>query len=140
MKLFPLITVLVINMVTQKRILPMEALFYTLNRRRKIDGLTEIEHSLIASKLGILFTLKNRAYINFKAEHVELDESQLIVLQEILANEFNADMRAEILDLAIQEPLQNEIRTNRVQHRQLPKPTGFFQKIKGFLKVQANPA
>jgi hypothetical protein len=129
-------------MMTQKSIyiLPMEALFYTLNRRRKINGLTEIEHSLIASKLGILFTLKNRSYINFKAEHVELYESQLFVLQELIANEFNIEMMAEILDLAIQRPLQDEIRTNRVQHTQLPKHKGLFSQIKGFLKVQANPA
>ena len=100
--------------------------------------MTEIEHSLIASKLGILFTLKNHGYINFKAEQIELDESQFHLLQEIIANNFNVEMMEEMLSLAIKRPLQNEIRTNNIQHQ--PKPKGLLSQIKGFLKIQANPA
>ncbi len=131
---------MVTNMMTQKSIyiIPTEALFYTLNLRRKRDGLTEIEHSLIASKLGILFTLKNHGYINFKAEQIELDESQFHLLQEIIANNFNVEMMEEMLSLAIKRPLQHEIRTNNIEHQ--PKSKGLLSQIKGFLKIQANPA
>ncbi len=121
-------------------ILPLEAVFYTLNRHRKINGLTEIEHSLIASKLGILFTLKNKVYINFKAEHVELDASQVNLLHTIIGNYFNVEIMEEMLNLAIKRPLQKEISNNSVKHTQAPIKTGFLSQLKGFLKVQATPA
>ena len=119
-------------------ILPLEAVFYTLNRRRKMNGLTEIEHTQIASKLGILFTLKNKVYINFKSEHVELDESQILLLDQIIGNYFNVEIMDEILSLAIKRPLQTEIGNHSVPHTQPEK--GLFAQIKGFLKVQATPA
>jgi hypothetical protein len=128
-------------MIIEKNIyiLPMEALFYTLNQHRKINGLPEIEHSLIASKLGILFTLKNKSYINFKGEQVELYESQLIVLQEILVNYFNVEMIDEILSIAIKRPLQDEICIRNIQQTQQPKHKNLFYQIKGFLKLQEHP-
>lgn len=78
-------------------------LFNALNDKRKSNGLAEVDNPLIASKLGILFALKTNGYVNFKGESVELNDSQLIALQEILDQHFNAEMTAEIRHLVTTE-------------------------------------
>ena len=108
------------------------ALFQALNNNRKNDDLTEIENSLIASKVGILFALKTNGYVNFKDELVELDDDQLIALREIFEQHFNVDMTREIYSmLETPEPsLANQTATAAKKN--------FFGKIKGLFKIRAN--
>lgn len=116
------------------------ALFYALNTHRKSKGLTEIDNPLIASKLGILFALKTNGYVNFKGERVELNDAQLIALQEILDQHFNAEMTDEIRSIVItQEQLQaNRVVDIRRRSSSLQSDSnGFFNKVKGFLKMKS---
>jgi hypothetical protein len=116
------------------------ALFEALNANRKNNGFLEIDNPLIASKLGILFALKTNGYINFKGERVELNDTQLIALQEIIDQHFNAEMTHEIRALVtMQEPVQQNRATNK-RHRSPSSQadnTGFLNKIKGFLKIKS---
>jgi len=116
------------------------ALYYALNAHRKSKELTEIDNPLIASKLGILFALKTNGYVNFKGECVELNDAQLIALQEILDQHFNAEMTDEIRALVItQEQLQaNRVVEIRRRSSSLQADSnGLFNKIKGFLKMKS---
>ncbi len=114
-------------------IISVDALFYAMNNNRVKNGLTIIENSLIASKLGILFTLRTHGYINFKSEYVVLNDLQLVTLQEILAQYFNVEMNEEIRSLVMkQEPFGE---ATNVRHFTPPsQKTGFFNKIKGLFK------
>jgi hypothetical protein len=111
------------------------ALFTTLNINRKNKGLTQIDSSLVASKLGILFTLKNKSYVNFKNESVELNELQLTILKEILDQHFNVKMTHEISILIMQQ--HQEKRVSALHHftATASVQSGLFGKIKGFLKI-----
>lgn len=113
------------------------ALFQALNANRKNNNLPEIEHTLIASKLGILFALKTNGYVNFKGEFVELNDDQLIALQDIFDEHFNADMTDELRTLVItQEQLQQSLVAN-FSHLTPSSPApkkGIINKIKGFLR------
>lgn len=71
-------------------------LFVTLNEKRKSAHHDEVEHHLIASKLGILFALSSNNYVNFKSDFVELNDSQIKTLIHIFAEHFNTDISAEI--------------------------------------------
>ncbi|RKZ48952.1 MAG: hypothetical protein DRR16_20715 [Candidatus Parabeggiatoa sp. nov. 3] len=116
------------------------ALFDALNAHRKSKALTEIDNPLIASKLGILFALKTNGYVNFKGEYVELNDAQLIALQEILDQHFNAEMIDEIRALVItQEQLQisQVVEIRRRSSSLQADNNGFFNKIKGFLKMKS---
>lgn len=115
------------------------ALFKALNAKRKNNSLAEIENVLIASKLGILFTLRTHSYINFKGEQVALTDEQLNYLTDIFNQHFNVDMSTEILTLMIrQDKLREKQATNtskgtpstEVGHR------GLLNKIKGILKIR----
>ena len=116
------------------------ALFEALNANRKNNGFLEIDNPLIASKLGILFALKTNGYINFKGERVELNDTQLIALQEILDQHFNAEMTNELRFLVtMREPVQQNRAANK-RHRSPSSQadnTGLFTKIKGFLKIKS---
>ncbi|OQY55720.1 MAG: hypothetical protein DRR08_12275 [Candidatus Parabeggiatoa sp. nov. 2] len=118
----------------------MGALFEALNANRKNNGFLEIDNPLIASKLGILFALKTNGYINFKGERVELNDTQLIALQEILDQHFNAEMTHEIRALVtMQAPVQQNSAADK-RHRSPSSRadnTGLFTKIKGFLKIKS---
>jgi len=118
-------------------VISTEALFKALNDKRKKHELPEIENSLVASKLGILFALKTNGLVNFRCEHVELNDSQLVVLQDILDQHFNAEMISEIRELiSAQELLQKGIAAN-TRPSSSPEGIGFLSKLKGFLKVKA---
>jgi len=115
----------------------MGALFYALNANRTKQGLIEIEHALIASKLGILFALKTNAYVNFKCEIIELNDAQLIALHEIFEQHFNAGMIEEIRTLVIiQESQPEKVDIHHLTPSSRTRNTGFFSKIKGFLKMR----
>lgn len=123
----------------------MGALLYALNTNRTKQGLIEIEHALIASKLGILFALKTNAYVNFKRETIELNDAQLIALHEIFEQHFNAGMIEEIRALVIiQESQPEKADIHQLVPSSRTRTTGFFSKIKGFLRmrpeVQESPA
>jgi len=112
------------------------ALFGALNNNRKNHGLAEIENSLIASKLGILFALKTNSFINFRGENVKLDDTQLVALREILDQHFNAEMIGEIRNLVLaQEQLQKKMLSSS-QVLNAADSIYFISKIKGFLKVK----
>lgn len=118
-----------------------DPLFQALNAKRKNNALPEIENVLIASKLGILFTLRTHNYINFKGEHVAINDDQLLELQEIIKQHFNVDMTTEILSLMITQEKQQEKRADHTRHLMSPlqtKSKGLFNKIKGFLKKNAD--
>ena len=104
-----------------------------LNNKRQNKGLMKIENTLIARKLGILFAFKAGKHINFNAEHVELNEGQLLDLQEIIDQYFNVDMTDDIHVLAIKpEDMPKNMATNK-----LGSPTtnkSFINKVKGFFK------
>lgn len=113
------------------------ALFNALNTHRKDHGLTEIDHPLIASKLGILFALKTNGYVNFKGEFVEIDDSQLIALQEILEQHFNANMTSKLRSLILTPAQVEESMTAEIRHltpTSQSQESGLFKKIKGFFK------
>jgi len=114
-----------------------DALFHTLNTYRKDHGLTEIDHPLIASKLSILFALKTNAYVNFKGEFVEVNSHQLIALQDILEQHFNANLSHELRSLIL-TPAQVEAAMTAKIHHLTPttqaQESGLFKKIKGFFK------
>ncbi len=110
------------------------ALFNALNGNRKNHGLPEIENSLIASKLGILFALKTNGFINFRGENVNLNDAQLVSLREILDQHFNAEMISEIRSLVLtQEQLQKKALANNQTSND---DVGFISRLKGFLKVK----
>jgi len=116
------------------------ALFYALNTHRKSKGLIEIDNPLIASKLGILFALKTNGYVNFKSDRVELNDAQLIALQEILDQHFNAEMTDEIRAIVVtQEQLQvsRVVDIRRRSSSLQAESNGLFNKIKGFLKMKS---
>lgn len=123
-------------------IINVAKLFDALNDKRKKNALDEIDNPLIASKLGILFALKTNGYVNFKGESVQLNDSQLIALQEILDQHFNVEMTAEIRHLVTtEEQWQKEMATNISQltvpttaSASLPKEGGIFNKIKGLFR------
>jgi hypothetical protein len=113
-----------------------KALFNALNTNRKSKNLAGIEHSLIANKLGILFTLKAGCYVNFKHDSVKLQKSQWSILQEIFNQHFNVDLFTEIHTLVVPPP---PIPTQRVtpvhpQSHTVILKTSFIGKIKAFLE------
>ena len=120
------------------------ALFYALNVSRKKQEFMAIENNLIASKLGILFALKTNSYINFKHEDVELNDAQLIALQELLEQHFNAKMTDELRTLVkTREQLQEKADTpHNIPPSSQPDGQGLLNKIRGFLKIrpQESPA
>ena len=108
-----------------------------MNANRIRNGLTSVEHSLIASKLGILFTLKTREYVSFKHEHVELDISQISVLKDIIYQHFNAEMTNELHNLMIKRPLEEKQIPAPLPHSpSLPKES-WVKKVKGFFKIKS---
>ncbi len=112
-------------------ILLTRALIKALNAKRKEKGLTTIEDSLIARKLGILFAFKSNNHVNFQAEHVEIDESQMTILQELLDQYFNVNMTNDIHQFAIIPEHQGVESHNGIALEN--KHKGFFKKIKSFL-------
>ncbi len=74
--------------------------------------------------------------MNFKGECVELTETQLPTLWEILQQDFNVEMTNEIHHLTTKQKVQS--RQQLVTEMHYPTPSeqeGLFSKIKGFLKV-----
>lgn len=115
-------------------------LFNALNDKRKSQGLAEVDNPLIASKLGILFALKTNGYVNFKGESVELNDSQLIALQELLDQHFNAEMTAEIRHLVTSEEQWLKEMASSLSQASVkasttsPSPGGIFNKFKGLFR------
>jgi hypothetical protein len=113
-------------------------LFHVLNAKRKNNALPEIENALIASKQGILFTLRTHNYINFKGDQVAFNDDQLLELQEIIKQHFNVDMTTEILSLMITQEKRQEKRAAHTRHPMSQLQTnskGLFNKIKFFFKI-----
>jgi uncharacterized protein YxjI len=101
-----------------------------LNAKRGKKNLSQIEASLIASKLGILFTIKNNEYMSFKADFVNLNDTQLLTLENILRQEFNVKMGSEIHTIAIKKKYSSQQQLTSLSQR---KQGSFFSKIKAFL-------
>jgi len=113
-------------------------LFNALNKKRKDKQLEEIDNPLIASKLGILFALKTNVYVNFKGELVELNDSQLIALREILDQHFNATMTSELRELVqTKEQLNEEVTARAAAATEVPAKKGFLGKIKTLFKSKS---
>ncbi len=113
------------------------ALFYALNSHRKNKNLTEIDHPLIASKLGILFALKTNGYVNFKSDIVQLNDAQLIALREILDQHFDANITEQIRMLVTTSETVNSGNTEHIisaTSSELEKKSGIFGKIKGLFR------
>ena len=116
------------------------ALFYALNFHRKSKNLAEIDNTLIASKLGILFALKTNGYINFKTDLIQLNDAQLIALREILEQHFDANITEQIRTLVITaETVTTDNSSETAEHLISPPPesekkSGLFGKIKGLFK------
>ena len=114
------------------------ALFYALNFHRKSKNLAEIDNTLIASKLGILFALKTNGYVNFKTDLIQLNDAQLIALREILEQHFDANITEQIRTLVITaETVTTDNSVETEQPISTPNPekkSGLFGKIKGLFR------
>jgi hypothetical protein len=113
------------------------ALFYALNSHRKNKNLTEIDNPLIASKLGILFALKTNGYVNFKSDIVQLNDTQLIALREILDQHFDANITEQIRMLVTTSETVNSGSTGHIlsaTSSELEKKSGILGKIKGLFR------
>ena len=118
------------------------ALFYALNFHRKSKNLAEIDNTLIASKLGILFALKTNGYVNFKTDLIQLNDAQLIALREILEQHFDANITEQIRTLVItSETVTTDDNSSETEHPTSSTPTstsekksGLFGKIKGLFR------
>lgn len=111
-------------------------LFDVLNINRQNKGISEIENTLIARKLGILFIFKTNDHLNFYEDMVKLTGAQLTALQEILDYYFDVDMADDIRAFAItQEYWQEEPATNsRHKPSSSANTVDFVSKIKRFLR------
>lgn len=110
-------------------------LFKALNGKRVSQGLSEIDSPLIASKLGILFALKTNGYVNFKGEIIDLNDNQLIALQEILDQHFNAEMSVELRQLiASMEHFIKSAEAASSETTVVSEKKGLFNKFKGLFK------
>jgi hypothetical protein len=118
------------------------ALFYALNFHRKSKNLAEIDNTLIASKLGILFALKTNGYVNFKTDLIQLNDAQLIALREILEQHFDANITEQIRTLVI--TAESVTTDDNGETEPLISPTanpakksGLLGKIKGLFKTKS---
>jgi hypothetical protein len=120
-------------------VISTNALLAALNNNRKKNNFPEIDHPLIASKLGILFALKTNGYVNFKGEYVELKDAQLIALQEILDQHFNANMTAELRAMVITQDQMEEKMAADVRHltSSTASQASLLGKLKGFFKTKS---
>lgn len=110
--------------------------FDVVNKKRVSNSLDEIENTLLARKMGILFAVKTDNYVNFKGDYIELNDPQLLSLQDILEEYFDVNMAEELKAMVIDE---NEMRkkvaeeeiylTTRTQSSVVGQ-AGFFGKIK----------
>ncbi len=117
-------------------IISIDALFYSVNNKRVETDLTIIENALIASQLGILFTLKTHAYVNFKNEYVLLNDAQLLALQNILMQYFNIDMANEIRYLVKKQVNDTEVIKEHHFTPASDEKKGFLNKVKGLFRIQ----
>ncbi|MCV6637995.1 hypothetical protein [Candidatus Albibeggiatoa sp. nov. NOAA] len=104
-------------------------LFIKLNEKRKAEQHDEVEHHLIASKLGILFALNSNSYVNFKSEFVELNDAQLKTLDRIFGEHFNTEMSAEIHAM-VMTPSQMEEEIASHIPKSNDRHIGFFGKLR----------
>ncbi len=115
--------------------------FDSLNKKRKLGQQEEIENSLLARKLGILFAIKTDNYVNFKGDFIELTDYQLDALHDILDEYFNVELREEVHKLVMSnEELQKKIEKEEVFLTSHPQSTGkvkLVSKIKGFFGMRA---
>lgn len=103
-------------------------LFAKLNEKRRSEHHDEVEHHLIASKLGILFALNSNSYVNFKSDFVELNNSQINTLIHIFGEHFNTDMADEIQAMVLTPAqMEQEIAAHIPETN---RHTGFFGKLR----------
>lgn len=116
--------------------------FDALNKKRKTNQQEEIENSLLARKLGILFAIKTDNYVNFKGEFIELNDYQLEALYDILDEYFNVELRQEVQQLIMStDELRRKIETEEVFLTSHPQGNlgskKLMSKIKGFFGMRA---
>ena len=103
-----------------------------LNAKRGKNNLSQIEDPLIASKLGILFTIKNHEYVSFKTESINLNDTQLLTLENILRQEFNVKMAGEIHTIARKKNYSSQ---RHFRSLPLTKQGSFLSKLKAFINL-----
>ncbi len=109
-------------------------LFGSLNHKREEKQQPTIEDALLASKLGILVAVKTDKYANFKGDFVELDDSQLNELPQVITEYFNVDLKNEISSMLV-EPGASLPEINATQKNSEAKPRlGFFKRLGSFFK------
>ncbi len=111
--------------------------FSIVNKKRINNSLDEIENTLLARKMGILFAVKTDNYVNFKGDYIELNDPQLLSLQDILEEYFDVNMTEELKAMVIDEDemkkkvSEEEIYlTTRTQSIIGAQNAGFLGKIK----------
>jgi len=104
-------------------------LFIKLNEKRKLEQHDEVEHHLIASKLGILFALNSNSYVNFKSEFIELTTPLVTTLEHIFVEHFNTEMSVEIQAM-VMTPIQMEQEIASNIPKSNDRHTGFFGKLR----------
>lgn len=126
-------------------VIPAASFFSALNRKRKINNLEEIEDTLLARKLGILFAVNTDNYVNFKGEYIELNDVQLVALQGILDEHFDVKMAEEMQSLIMSlDEVKRKIEaediylTSRPQSSVNPR-VGIVSRIKGFFGLKKIP-
>jgi len=103
-------------------------LFKMINTLRKNQYLGEIEDLSIANKLGILFALKTHCYLNFKEKLIKLPTSHLVVLQEIITQQFNVTIDLKLFTVANQMTSKSD--QSAIDLAVSPKMRNFFKKRK----------
>jgi len=117
-------------------------LFAAINGYRREQQLEAIEVPLIASKLGILFSLKIDHYISFKGEYVELNAEEMSALLSILNEHFNVEMQSHLRSFCVPQR-QHQYNAAADVQRLLDTPQPYpslLTRLKGFLKRQIQGA
>ena len=109
-------------------------LFGRLNHKREEKQQPTIEDALLASKLGILVAVKTDKYANFKGDFVELDDSQLNELPEVITEYFNVDLKQEIPTMVVDPNAVDNLLNENKQDDTGRSHFGFFKRLGSFFK------
>jgi len=111
-------------------------LFGRLNHKREEKQQPTIEDALLASKLGILVAVKTDKYANFKGDFVELDDSQLNELPEVITEYFNVDLKHEIPTMVVTPNVVDSLLDTNKQDDMTANKShfGFFKRLSSFFK------
>lgn len=71
-------------------------LYQLITRLRKNTGQPSIDKTVVATRCGIAFTVEKKKWLNFKAEKLEVTDSDIDCIVNILQERFNIDASKDI--------------------------------------------